>query len=94
MNTFKFTTEEDTPIHVPIMSRLISRWMKRRPYCIRVLELTSREVLVELDAPSTAEHNRAVQSLARIVQRRLDRTYYVESKLTPTYENLAINMPD
>ena len=85
MNTFKFTTDQDTPIHVPTTARLVSGWMRRRPYPIRVLELTTREVMVELDAPSTAEHNRAVNSLARIVQRQLDKTHSVQSKLTPSY---------
>lgn len=87
MKTFKFITAEDTPIHVPITARLVLKWMYRRSYPIRILSVTTREVVVELDAPSNAEHNRAVNSLARIVQRRLDRHHNVLSRLTPTYTN-------
>jgi len=88
MKTFKFITAEDTPIHVPITTRLVLKWMKRRSYPIRMLSVTSREVVVELDAPSNAEHNRAVNSLGRIVQRRLDRHHNVVSKLSPSYSFL------
>jgi hypothetical protein len=85
MNTFKFTTEAETPIHVPTALKLSRQWAKRRPFPIRIVEVTTRFVFVEIDAPDNGVHNRAVQSLARILSRHLDETHFVESRLNPTF---------
>ena len=85
MTTFKFTTEAETPIHIPTASKLARQWAKRRTFPIRIVEVTTRHVMIELDAPDNGVHNRAVQSLARILSRHLDETHSVESRLNPTY---------
>lgn len=80
---FKFATDE--ALDVPSATLSTSRWMKRRAYPIQLVSVTPYEVVVELDAPNNAHHNRAVNALGRILQRQLDRRYALQSRLTPTY---------
>ena len=80
---FKFATDE--ALDVPSATLSTSRWMKRRAYPIQLVSVTPYEVVVELDAPNNAYHNRAVNSLGRILQRQLDRRYSVQSQLRPTF---------
>ena len=48
--------------------------------------MTNNTVKCWLEPPSNAEHNRAVESLARICQRELDRYLDVDSRLIKRHE--------
>jgi hypothetical protein len=83
MKQFKFTTDE--PLDVPSATLSTSRWMKRRAYPIQLVSVTPYEVIVELDAPDNAHHNRAVNALGKILSRQLDRLHSVQSRLRTTF---------
>ena len=83
MNTFKFVTDE--PLDIPSATLSTKRWMSRRKYPIEIKSVTPYELVIELDAPSNAHHNRAVDALGRILQRQLDRRHGLQSRLSPTY---------
>ena len=85
MKTKQFTFTTNEPLDIPSATLSTSRWMKRRAYPIKLVSVTQHKVIVELDAPSNAHHNRAVNALGGILQRQLDRRYSVHSRLTPTY---------
>jgi len=85
MNRFKFTTEKTEPLHVPTALPLVRNWIKRRAFPIHIVEITPCHVIVDLDVTGTLEHNRAVNALARILSRHLDKLHSVESRLVPTY---------
>jgi hypothetical protein len=90
ITTFKFNIESDDGVGFDIPSATLSttRWARRRSFPIRVASVTTRSVCVELEAPSTAHHNRAVNALGRILSRQLDRRHFVlESRLTPSFES-------
>ena len=80
---FKFATDE--PLNIPSARLSVSRWIRRRAYPIKVLSITETAVLVELQAPTAAHHNRAVNALGRILQRQLDRRHCVQSRLVPSF---------
>lgn len=84
MNAFKFATDE--PLDIPSARLAVSRWIRRRAYPIRIVSITETAVIVELQAPTTAHHNRAVNSLGRILQRQLDQRHAVQSRLVPSME--------
>lgn len=83
--TFKFIACPSTPLHIASARLSVSRWINRRAYPIRIIHITDREVLVELQAPTNAHHNRAVDALGKILQRQLDRRYALQSRLVPSY---------
>lgn len=80
---FKFETRTE-PLNIPSARLSVSRWIGRRAYPIRLISITERTVIVELEAPTNAHHNRAVNSLGKILQRQLDRRHFVQSRLVPT----------
>lgn len=82
--TFRFESRDEA-LHIPSATLSTIRWARRRSFPIRIVSVTEHEVLVELDAPTTAHHNRAVNSLGKILQRQLDRRHWVQSYLTPSY---------
>jgi hypothetical protein len=85
--TFKFETRTEL-LDIPSASLSVRRWISRRAYPIRIVGITSTSVLVELQAPSTTHHNRAVNALGKILQRQLDHRHFVlESRLTPSFES-------
>jgi hypothetical protein len=87
ITTFKFETRTEL-LDIPSASLSVRRWIRRRAYPIRLVGITSTSVLVELQAPSTAHHNRAVNALGEILSRQLDRRHFVlESRLTPSFES-------
>jgi hypothetical protein len=49
------------------------------------VSVTPYEVIVELDAPDNAYHNRAVNALGKILSRQLDRRHFVQSRLRTTF---------
>ena len=72
--TWKYTTNiEDESFDVPSATLSTTRWARRRSFPIRIISITPRSVMVELNAPTTGHHNRAVTSLAKILDRQLDR---------------------
>jgi hypothetical protein len=73
-------------LDIPSARLSVSRWIYRRAYPIRIVSITENAVLVELQAPDTGEHNRAVNALGRILQRQIDRREFVQSRLVPTME--------
>jgi len=89
ITTFKFNIESDDGIgfHIPSATLSATRWARRRSFPIRVTSVTPRSVCVELEAPSNALHNRAVNALGKILSRQLDRRHFVlESRLVSTHE--------
>jgi hypothetical protein len=76
----------DVCLDIPSARLSVSRWIYRRRYPIRIVSVTENTVLVELQAPDTGAHNRAVNALGRILQRQLDRREFVQSRLVPTME--------
>ena len=85
ITTFKFETRTEL-LDIPSASLSVRRWIRRRAYPIRIVGITSTSVLVELQAPTNAHHNRAVNALGNILQRQLDRRHWVQSRLVPTFE--------
>lgn len=76
MKRYTYRTDEALPPETP---RLVRGWADRRRYPIEWGTLRGADhaivgVVATLDAPSTGEHNRAVDSLARILDRAA-RTY-------------------
>jgi len=65
--TFTYT---DNTNPLPPVAKLVRAWANRRPYPI-TWEININSVMAFIDAPSTREHNRAVSSLARILDRAI-----------------------
>jgi hypothetical protein len=84
MHTFKFITDEET-LPVTEARRAVQQWAKRRAFPIVIVEITEKIVNVQLAAPDNGEHNRSVNSLARILQRQLDLKHALVSRLVPTH---------
>jgi hypothetical protein len=62
-----------TPLNPSAARKAAMQWANRRNYPIALLECTTNVVRVELEAPTVREHNRAVNSLGRILIRLLNR---------------------
>jgi hypothetical protein len=87
MKTTQFKFEcTDVCLDVPSARLSISRWIYRRRFPIRIISITPHAVIVELQAPDTGAHNRAVNALGRILQRQLDRREFVQSRLVPSFD--------
>jgi len=72
--TWKYTTNiEGEAFDIPSATLSTTRWARRRSFPIRIVSVTERCVSVELDAPTTGHHNRAVNSLGKILTRQLER---------------------
>lgn len=69
---FEFNTP-DQPLHVQSATLSIERWAYRRNFEIVIEEISPHKVRVCTYAPDTRAHNRAVNSLARMLQDQLDR---------------------
>jgi len=70
----RFTfSSKDQPVDTFDAQEAVRRWAKRRPFPIHVNQVTSYRVEVDLKAPSNEQHNRAVDSLCRILERLQDR---------------------
>lgn len=65
--TFTYT---DNTNPLPPVAKLVRAWANRRPYPI-TWEINTNSVRAFIDAPRIREHNRAVQSLARILDRAI-----------------------
>jgi hypothetical protein len=87
MKTSQFKFEcTGIALDIPSARLSISRWIYRRAYPIRIVSITENAVIVELQAPDTGSHNRAVNALGRILQRQLDRREFVQSRLIPSFD--------
>jgi hypothetical protein len=87
MKTTQFKFEcTDVSLNIPSARLSVSRWIYRRRYPIRIVSITENAVIVELQAPDTGAHNRAVNALGRILQRQLDRREFVQSRLVPSFD--------
>lgn len=74
ITTWKYTTNIDgESFDVPSATLSTTRWARRRSFPIRIVSVTERSVSVELGAPTTGHHNRAVNSLGNILTRQLER---------------------
>jgi len=67
ITSFTYTDERSV---LPPVSKLVRAWANRRHYPIS-WEVNGKSVRVSLDAPCIAEHNRAVRSLSRILDRAI-----------------------
>jgi len=68
MRTFKYESDNALPTTV---KTLVARWAARRPDYVMSAEVHDRTVEVELLTIPTHIHNRACDSLARIVTRAI-----------------------
>jgi hypothetical protein len=85
ITTFTFTTESSAPLDLPRAIKATKRWIRRRTFPIRILDATPYMIVVALEVPHNGIHNRAVNSLGRILQRQLDHHYRCGgSRLVPT----------
>ena len=82
MKTYSFTTNEALEIHAAFAAT--QQWAKRRPFPVRIVDISPHRVSVELQAADNGQHNRAVDSLGRILQKQLDRLHSVQSRLVHT----------
>lgn len=64
-----FSYEHSATIPLDCARRLVKAWANRRGYPITIEEIADHKVHVIIYAPSTREHNRAVRSLTRILDR-------------------------
>ena len=69
MTTFTYTSDTDLPDDT---FRLVRGWANRRDYPV-AFDCCRRSVTVNVDAPTTCEHNRAVRSLTHILDRAIAR---------------------
>jgi len=76
MTTFKYESDCDLPTDT---AELVRRWSRRRSYPI-TYRCGSRAVTIDIAAPDTGEHNRAVNSLARIIDRAIARAEWASRK--------------
>jgi hypothetical protein len=87
MKTTQFKFEcMDVSLDIPSARLSVSRWIYRRRFPIQIISITLHAVIVELQAPTTAHHNRAANALGRILQRQLDRREFVQSRLVPSFD--------
>jgi hypothetical protein len=69
MKHYKYTLDNpDISLPHPETSLRVRQWANRRDYPISFV-IYDHEVSVVIDAPDTREHNKAVNALARIIDR-------------------------
>jgi hypothetical protein len=91
MKTYSFTTNQPLELHAAFA--VTQRWARRRPFPVRIVSVSPHRVSVELQAADNGQHNRAVDSLGRILEKQLDRLHFLQSSLVHTAnlkEGLAI----
>lgn len=90
--TWKYTTNiEDESFDIPSATLSTTRWARRRSFPIRIVSITERSVSVELDAPTTGHHNRAVTSLAKILDRQLNHRKWRLAEESQLVKSYAVN---